>query len=240
MEFYRIADLSRVWVVAEVYQQEAPYLRPGSLAKIALKNDGRQLPAHIAESLPQSEAGGGTVKLRLELDNPGFALRPDMLVDVEMPVRLPSAVTVPLDALVDSGALARVYVEHGEGVFEPREVETGWRFGDRVEILRGVRPGENVVVAATFLVDSESRLKAPASGSAPARGTATSAGVMEHVSAAGAVRDPSCGMPVDPAKAVASGNSLAVGGATYYFCSSKCKQAFQDNPTSSANRRQGD
>jgi Cu(I)/Ag(I) efflux system membrane fusion protein len=240
MEFYRIADLSRVWVVAEVYQQEAPYLRPGGTAKIVLRNQGRQVTARITESLPQSEAGGGTVKLRLEVDNPGFTFRPDMLVDVEMPVRMPAAVTVPLDALVDSGALARVYVERGEGVFEPREVETGWRFGDRVEILRGVRPGERVVVAATFLVDSESRLKAPASALAPARVTDGPASMPGHMAAAKSVRDPSCGMPVDPARAAASGNSLAFGGATYYFCSSKCKLAFQNDPAGAAGRRQGD
>src|SRR6202035_1370303 len=64
MEFYRIADLSRVWLVAEVYGQDAPYLRPGGLAKITLKNEGRRLSARITDSLPQSEAGGGTVKLR--------------------------------------------------------------------------------------------------------------------------------------------------------------------------------
>src|ERR1019366_886735 len=83
------------------------------------------------------------------------------LVDVEMPVRLPPAITVPLDALVDSGTHARVYVERAEGVFEPREVETGWRFGERVEIRRGVHPGERVVVAATFLVNSSSRRVCP-------------------------------------------------------------------------------
>ncbi len=131
--------------------------------------------ARITDSLPQSETGGGTVKLRLEVDNPDFLLRPEMLVDVELPVRLPPAVTVPLDALVDSGARARVYVERGEGVFEPREVETGWRFGERVEIRHGVQPGERVVVAATFLVDSESRLKAPSSGSCARRGQAYAA-----------------------------------------------------------------
>jgi len=184
MEFYRLADLSRVWVVAEIYEQEAPYLRPGGLAQIQLKDGGRKLPGRIADSLPQSEAGGGTVKLRLEVDNPKFLLRPDMVVDVELPIRLPPAVTVPLDAVVDSGARARVYVEHGEGIFEPREVETGWRFGERVEILRGVRPGERVVVEATFLVDSESRLKAPASGPAPARTTDRPAGVPGHLTAA--------------------------------------------------------
>ena len=184
MEFYRLADLSRVWVVAEIYEQEAPYLRPGGLAQIQLKDEGRKLPGRIADSLPQSEAGGGTVKLRLEVDNPKFLLRPDMVVDVELPIRLPPAVTVPLDAVVDSGARARVYVEHGEGIFEPREVETGWRFDERVEILRGVRPGERVVVEATFLVDSESRLKVPASGPAPAHTTEKPAGVPGHLRAA--------------------------------------------------------
>jgi len=183
MEFYRIADLSHVWVVAEVYEQEAPHLRPGGMAQITLRDEARHLSARISDSLPQSEAGGGTVKLRLEVDNPTFILRPEMLVDVELPVRLPPAVTVPLDALVDSGARARVYVEHGEGIFEPREVETGWRSGDRVEILHGVQPGERVVVEATFLVDSESRLKNPASGAAPAHATGTPARMAEHMAA---------------------------------------------------------
>jgi Cu(I)/Ag(I) efflux system membrane fusion protein len=239
MEFYRIVDLSRVWVVAEIYQQEAPYLRPGGMAKIALRDVGRQLPARITESLPQSEAGGGTVKLRLEVDNPTFTLRPDMLVDVEMPVRLPPATTVPLDALVDSGDRARVYVERGEGIFEPREVETGWRYGERVEIRRGVQPGERVVVAATFLVDSESRLKTPVSAPAPARTAGKPASMPGPMAAAKTVRDPSCGMTVDPAKSLAAGNTLAYNGSTYYFCSSKCKQAFQNDPLGSASRRQG-
>jgi Cu(I)/Ag(I) efflux system membrane fusion protein len=184
MEFYRMADLSRVWVVAEIYEPDAPYLRPGGLTQIHLKDEGRQLPARIADSLPQSEAGGGTVKLRLEVDNPKFILRPDMVVDVELPIRVPPAVTVPVDALIDSGARSRVYVEHEEGLFEPREVETGWRFGERVEILRGVQPGERVVVEATFLVDSESRLKTPARGPRPAGTTNKPAAMTEHLRAA--------------------------------------------------------
>jgi membrane fusion protein, copper/silver efflux system len=241
-EFYRIADLSKVWVAAEVYEQEARYLRPGGTAQIALRAEGRRFPALITDSLPQSEAGGGTVKLRLEVDNPAFVLRPEMLVDVELPVRLPPAVTVPLDALIDSGSHARVYVERGEGVFEPREVETGWRFGERVEILHGVRPGERVVVAATFLVDSESRLRAPAA--APARVTDKPAGMPGRMAAAKTAKDPSCGMPVDPAKAAASGNTLAYRGATYYFCSKQCKEAFRKESAGlgghPAGKRQGD
>jgi Cu(I)/Ag(I) efflux system membrane fusion protein len=239
VEFYRIADLSRVWVVAEIYQQDAPFLRPGGAARIALRDEGRQLPARIADSLPQSEAGGGSVKLRLEVDNPGFILRPDMLVDVELPIRMPPAVTVPVDALVDSGAHARVYVEHGEGVFEPREVETGWHSGERVEVLRGVQPGEFVVAAATFLVDSESRLTAPASGSPPARNVDRPAGAAESTAAAKMVKDPSCGMPVDPAEAAGSGNTLVSHGATYYFCSRHCKETFLKDPARSASSARG-
>jgi YHS domain-containing protein len=162
-----------------------------------------------------------------------------MLVDVGMPVRLPPAVTVPLDALVDSGAHARVYVAHGENVFEPREVEIGWRFGEQVEIRHGVEPGERVVVAATFLVDSESRLKTPAAGPQPARTTDKLAAIPEHVAAAKMATDPSCGMQVDAAKAAASGNTLVSGGTTYYFCSKECKQKFQNDPGGSG-RRQGD
>ncbi len=235
MEFYRIADLSKVWVIAEVYAQEAPYLRSGSPAQVTLREQGRQLQARVTDSLPQSEAGGGTVKLRLEVDNPAFLLRPEMLVDVAFPVRLQPAVTVPLDALVDSGARARVYVERGEGVFEPREVETGWRFGERVEIRHGVHPGERVVVAATFLVDSESRLKAPSSGP----GAGKSMGMPQQLASAKTVKDPNCGMQVDPAKAEAAGNSLAYRGTTYYFCSAQCKMTFQNDHAASASRRRG-
>ena len=107
-----------------------------------------------------------------------------MVVDVDLPIRVPPAVTIPLDALIDSGARSRVYVEYGDGIFEPREVETGWRFGERVEILRGVLPGERVVVEATFLVDSESRLKTPATGPAPARTTARPTAMPAHLRAA--------------------------------------------------------
>ena len=89
MEFYRIADLSRVWVLAEVYEADAAQLHPGGDATVSLREGGRRWPARIANSLPQSETGGGTVRLRLEVENPGFTLRPEMLVDVELPVRLP-------------------------------------------------------------------------------------------------------------------------------------------------------
>jgi len=107
MEFYRIADLHRVWVVAEVSEQDASYVQSGGAAQVLL-NDGARIAAHITDSLPQSEAGGGTVKLRVEVENPKYVLRPDMLADVELPVRLPPGITVAVDGMVDSGSRARV------------------------------------------------------------------------------------------------------------------------------------
>jgi membrane fusion protein, copper/silver efflux system len=199
LEFYRIADLSRVWVVAEVYEDEAQNLRPGTAAQITLRDVGRHLSATITDSLPQSEPGGGTAKIRLEVDNPGYLLRPEMLVDVELPMRMSAAVTVPKDSVIDSGEHARVYVEHSEGVFEAREVETGRRVGDQVEILRGVQPGERVVISATFLVDSESRLKMAAQATAaPEKGPARTPAdnhnkpgeMPEHMASAKTMRDP--------------------------------------------------
>jgi len=240
MEFYRIVDLSRVWVVAEVSEDEAANMHPGALAQIVLRDAGRALPARVSASLPQSESGGGTVKLRLEVDNPKFVLRPEQLADIELPVHVPPTVTVPLDALVDSGSGARVYVERREGVFEPREVETGRRFGEQVEILQGLQPGEKVVAAATFLVDSESRLKTAASGHVALATRNKPAGTSERAAKTKPVKDPMCGTPVDPSKAVATGNTYDYHGTTYYFCSRQHKQAFQNNPARSLARHQGD
>ena len=188
-EFYRIADLSHVWISAEVSESEAANVHAGAMAQMTLK-DGRKIQARVTDSLPQSEPGSGTVKFRLEAANSNFVLRPEMLVDVDLPVRVAPAITVPMDALVDSGTQQRIYVQRTDGNFEPREVATGWRTSERVQILQGVQPGERVVVSATFLVDSESRLKAPASAhSAQITDVAVKHVAMAHeMSAAGAGR----------------------------------------------------
>jgi membrane fusion protein, copper/silver efflux system len=239
MEFYRIADLRQVWVVAEAYEEETSYLRPGAVVQISLKDERSRFSGRVTDSLPQSQAGGGTVKVRLEVENPKLLLRPEMLVDVNMPVHLPAAVAVPLDAVVESGAHARVYVEQSEGVFKPREVETGWRSGEQVEIRHGIRPGERIVVAATFLLDSESRLKSPMP-EVSARAANTPVRALSRELASKTVKDPTCGKLVDPTVAAASGNTFDYRGATYYFCSAHCKQAFLKDPVGSLNRRQGD
>ena len=157
-----VVILSEVWVEAEVNEADAQSLRPGTTAQVMVQGSGRKFSGRVTDSLPQSEAGADTVKVRLELDNSSYALRPDMIVAVDLPLGASSAVTLPMDALVYAGNRIRVYVEGGPGKFESRDVQTGSRLGDQVEILHGVMPGDLVVVAGTFLVDSENRLKNPA------------------------------------------------------------------------------
>jgi YHS domain-containing protein len=171
------------------------------------------------------------LKLRLEADNPGFVLRPDMFVDIELPIAKPSGLTIPADAVIDSGREQRVFVEHSPGIFEPREVHVGWRFGDRVQIVQGLAEGERVVSAGTFLVDSESRLKSVQSGPkqepqeklSPKSTTSTAV-------AAKMVKDAACGMNIDANKAVAEGHTITRDGVTYYFCSDRCKRKFSEQP----------
>ncbi len=100
-----------------------------------------------------------TLKARVEVDNRGYVLRPDMFVDLELPVAFSRSLVVPTGAVLDSGLKKTVFVERGEGLFSPREVETGRRFDDRVEIVKGLEAGERIVVSGNFLVSSERRLK---------------------------------------------------------------------------------
>jgi multidrug efflux pump subunit AcrA (membrane-fusion protein) len=165
-EWYRIADLSRVWIVADLFENDAPYLRPGARAQVSLSNRGKTLPARVSEVLPLFDAATRTLKVRLEADNPGSLLRPDMFVDVELLITLAPTIAVPADAVLDSGRKQTVFVDRGEGFFEPRQVETGWRFGGRVEIVNGLTPGERIVVSGTFLLDSESRMRPAAASTA--------------------------------------------------------------------------
>ncbi|MFL5303428.1 MAG: efflux RND transporter periplasmic adaptor subunit, partial [Anaeromyxobacteraceae bacterium] len=167
-EFYRIADLRKVWVLADVFMQDARHVRVGMRAEVSVPEQKVTLPATVTEILPQFDAATRTLKVKLTVDNSGLVLRPDMFVDVAVKVDLPSGVVVPSDAIVDSGLVKRVFVQTAEGSFEPRVVETGWRSGDQVEVVKGVRPGERVVSSGTFFLDSETRMRPPPSGAAAA------------------------------------------------------------------------
>jgi RND family efflux transporter MFP subunit len=158
-EFFRIADLRRVWIVADVFEKDAQYLKPGTRVEVSLPQHAEPMTAKVSAVLPQFDATSRTLKVRFEADNPGFRLRPDMLVDVTLKVNLPEALAVPIDAVIDSGLKKTVFVEKAPGQFEPREVQTGRRLGERVEILKGLADGERIVTSGTFFLDSESRMK---------------------------------------------------------------------------------
>jgi multidrug efflux pump subunit AcrA (membrane-fusion protein)/YHS domain-containing protein len=219
MELFRIADLTRVWVVADVYESEEEYIKPGMNVKVSLPHQGKVFNARVTDVLPQFDAVTRTYKLRLEADNPGFILRPDLFVDVEFMITFPAAVTVPADAVIDSGTKKTVFVDLGNGLFEPREVETGWRFENRVEIKKGLKPGERIAMSGTFLIDSESRLDLAAAGMV---GTLS--------------KDPICGVDVSVSKAEKAGRKSSYNGKTYYFTSAECKAKFDRNPDKFVNK----
>jgi len=210
-EWYRIADLSRVWIVADVFQQDARYIRPGQRARAVLGPDGGAFSARVSEALTQFDPNTRTLKVRFEAENPEYVLRPDMFADLELPIDLGPAVVVPSDAVIDSGRRRTVFVEVSHGDFEPRAVETGWRFGNQVEITSGLVPGERVVTAGNFLLDSESRMKL---------GRESGAGKEQ-------AHDPACGMNVDPG---AAPYHSEYSGHSYDFCSVRCKTTFDRDP----------
>jgi membrane fusion protein, copper/silver efflux system len=212
-EFYQLADLSRIWILADIFKNEAKYIRPGEPVRVIPAGQDESYTATVSEILPQFDPGTLTLKVRLEMDNPQFVLRPGMFMDVEFPVTLPASVNVPLDAIMDSGLHQTVFVDRDKGYFEPRRVKTGWRLGDRAEIVEGIRPGERIVVSGNFLVDSESRMKLAA------------AGFFSTVA-----KDPVCGNDLDEAKAKSSGLKSEHQGTTYYFCSEACQQKFGKTP----------
>jgi len=168
MEWFRIADLRCVWVLADVFESDARYLRSGMAVRVTVPNQNKTLQGHVSAVLPQFDAAARTFKARIEIENQEYALRPDMFVEVELPVSIPRGIVVPAAAVLDSGMKKTVFVERGEGLFSQRTVETGRHFDDRVEIVKGLEDGERIVVSGNFLVSSESRLHEAIGNYAPA------------------------------------------------------------------------
>lgn len=163
---YQIADLSSVWIVADVFEQDLALVKPGQAAKVKVNAyPGKEFAAKVTYVYPSLNAQTRTVPVRLELANPGGLLKPAMYADIELAAPGEGkALTVPVSAVIFGGARQTVLVEVAEGRFEPREVKLGAQGKDYVEVLEGVGEGEKVVVAANFLIDSESNLKAALGG----------------------------------------------------------------------------
>lgn len=178
---YQITDLSTVWVLADVFEQDIGQVKPGAKASVRIDAyPDKVFEATIAYVYPTLRTETRTVQVRLALANPGLLLKPGMFAQVELAAGPKNkVVTVPLSAVIDSGTRRIVLIQGSAGRFEPREVKLGARSDDAVEVLGGVREGELVVVTANFLIDAESNLKA-ALGSfgqvAPATSAAKTAG----------------------------------------------------------------
>ena len=213
-ELFRIVDLSRVWILVDAFEKEARHLKAGAQVRVSLPNQGQSFTAVVSDALPQFDTVTRTLKVRLEADNPDFALKPDMFVDVDLTATLPEALVIPADAVLDAGLRKTVFVDRGNGYFEPRVVRLGERSGEHVQVLHGLLGGERIVVSGNFLLDSESRMKLAAAG---VQGTP--------------LQDPVCGMAVDEQKARAAGCFMEHGGKTYFFYCDSCKEEFTSTPT---------
>ena len=157
---FSIADLSRVWVELELYENELPNIRIGQEVKIhSQSSPGSAFTGRIAFLYPFLDPKTRTLKARVEMANPGMKLKPEMFVNAVIKMPLQSAVVVPLTAVIDTGKRQVVWVERSSGVFESRDVEVGQRNSVMVQILSGIKPGERVAVSGAYLIDSESQLK---------------------------------------------------------------------------------
>ncbi|MDP3086063.1 MAG: efflux RND transporter periplasmic adaptor subunit, partial [Rubrivivax sp.] len=163
---YQVTDLSSVWVIADVFEQDIGLVKPGANASVKIAAyPNRVFAGRITYVYPTLKAETRTVPVRVELANPGQLLKPAMFAQVELQVGGKAPVlTVPDSAVIDSGTRRLVLVQVKEGRFEPREVELGGRGENFIEVLKGLREGEQVVVAANFLIDAESNLKAAVGG----------------------------------------------------------------------------
>jgi Cu(I)/Ag(I) efflux system membrane fusion protein len=166
-ELYTIADLSRLWIIGDIYEYELPLVKAGQPATVTLSYAPDViLQAHIGFIYPTVDPQTRTARVRFEVDNPGERLKPGMYTNVELKIPLGSRLVVPKDAVLESGERQIIFIHHGGGRLEWRDARIGLRSGDRVEVLEGLKEGEHVVTSANFLIDSESQLKAAVGGMA--------------------------------------------------------------------------
>jgi membrane fusion protein, copper/silver efflux system len=164
-KLYDLADLSTVWVLADVYEENLPYFREGQTALITLTGvGGPPLTAKVAQIYPVIAGDTRTVRVRFALPNPKGFLKPEMYAEIQMGSDLGNRLSVPESAIIDTGLRKVVYFESSPNNFEPRDVVTGMRSGGFVEIVSGIASGANVAASASFLLDAETRLKSGGGG----------------------------------------------------------------------------
>jgi Cu(I)/Ag(I) efflux system membrane fusion protein len=235
-ELFRIANLSKVLITADVHGSDGDF-RPGMRVKVTAPGLGKTLEARVSQTTPLFDEATRTLKVRLEADNPGLSLRPDMFVDVEIETKVPEGLSIPADAVLDSGLRKIVYVETTEGIFEPRPVQISGAYGDRVIVVGGIKQNDRIVVSGNFLLDSESRMRASSQSGSNSLSAAEASlhSVADDVvkpghsttSPSADVRDPVCGMTLKPGE-VAFKETYQ--GKTFNFCSDSCRKKFLADP----------
>jgi Cu(I)/Ag(I) efflux system membrane fusion protein len=166
-ELYRLADLTSIWVVADVAEQDIGLVKIGAPARLSFRAfPGETFEGKVTFILHELDAATRTGKVRIEVNNPDHRIKHEMFADVEINAGAgePPRLSVPTSAVIDSGARQVVLIDRGEGRFEPRAVKLGMRSDGFVEVLDGLKEGEHIVVAANFLIDAESNLKAALAG----------------------------------------------------------------------------
>ncbi|MGR9014610.1 MAG: efflux RND transporter periplasmic adaptor subunit [Gammaproteobacteria bacterium] len=160
-ELYMIADLSTVWVYADIYEYELPWVKVGDSVEMRLAAvPGRVFKGRLAFIYPYAEPKTRTIKVRLVFDNAELLLKPDLFAEITIHAgKKIEAVTIPTEAVIRSGARNQVFVVRAPGKFEPRTVTLGLSSNGKVAVLDGVEAGERVVISAQFLIDSESKLR---------------------------------------------------------------------------------
>ena len=164
-ELYTLADLSTVWIIADIYEFEAADVRLGQPAMVTLSSfPGREFGGKITYIFPQVDNATRTLKVRIELANKNFALKADMFADVVLQINYGNKLVVPQEAVMDSGSEQLVYVSLDDGYFEPRKIQIGAKVDDKYVVLGGLQAGERIVISGNFLIDSESKLKSASRG----------------------------------------------------------------------------
>jgi membrane fusion protein, copper/silver efflux system len=159
-KLFDVADLSSLWIIADIYEYELPFVRVGQEAKLNLAYmPDKELSAKVDFIYPIVSQDTRTAKIRFSVPNPGEQLKPQMYTNVEITVKLGNRLSIPESAIIDTGMQQVVYVDLGDGNFEPREVKLGLRTGGYAEVLQGLKEGEGVSSSANFLIDSEAQLR---------------------------------------------------------------------------------
>lgn len=167
MNIFTIADLSHIWVMADIYEQDISWIKIGQNASLSLTSfPGKSFIGSVAFISYVVEPSTRTMKVRFDFDNPNKSLKPGMYATVEIQINMGKSLAVPESAVIDTGLRKIVFVSPEKGRYEPREVQLGFKAGPYYQVISGLKENESVATSAQFLLDSESRIKAGAGGMA--------------------------------------------------------------------------